>query len=333
MSTTRGCLADESEREGQAQGLEVKATEGVVIGSLKLNLILSILLMKSILILNIFRQKVLGFSYVFWPNRNTSFSSNPILWHCDDDIGRDVLGMWRRGLLHRCLISQSAMDTIIVKCKSAKNLLVVVGCVPQETLKGHVVCLLNRKTLPTLDLTKVRKNNFIEILLINVGCLGACTYYKIKHARGHLGSYTIKSLVECVRNVVADGVMEIWISSEDTRAYGRDIGVNFPILLKAIVTELPSDRNTIFLIGLTNPPFILEHLKEIVEVLYHPCVYLFLHVPVKSESNSILTAMNREYTVGEFRTVVDTLYQLVPEIQIVTAIICGFIGETEEDFA
>ncbi|KAF6166768.1 hypothetical protein GIB67_005644 [Kingdonia uniflora] len=44
MGTTRGCLANDVERDGQAQGLEVKAIEGVVIRSLKLNLILSILL-------------------------------------------------------------------------------------------------------------------------------------------------------------------------------------------------------------------------------------------------------------------------------------------------
>ncbi|KAF6153888.1 hypothetical protein GIB67_023665 [Kingdonia uniflora] len=86
----------------------------------------------------------------------------------------------------------------------------------EETLKGYKVYLLNRKTLPILDLTKVRKNNFIEILLmINIGCLGVCTYCKTKHARGHLGSYTIESLVEHAGNVVADGVKDIWINSED----------------------------------------------------------------------------------------------------------------------
>ncbi|KAF6143711.1 hypothetical protein GIB67_021721 [Kingdonia uniflora] len=37
--------------------------------------------------------------------------------------------------------------------------------------------------------------------------------------------------------------------------------------------------------------------------------------------------------MGEFRTVVDTLYQLVPKMQIATAIICGYPGEMEEDFA
>ncbi|CAN8235404.1 unnamed protein product [Cochlearia groenlandica] len=289
-------------------------------------------------------------------------------------------------LINTCTVknpSQSAMSTLITRGKSAKKPLVIAGCVPQgsrdlkelegvsvvgvqqidrvveiveETLKGHEVRLLNRKTLPALDLPKVRKNNFIEILPINVGCLGACTYCKTKHARGHLGSYTVDSLVERVRTVISEGVKEIWLSSEDTGAYGRDIGVNLPILLNAIVKELPSDRSTMLRIGMTNPPFILEHLNEIAAVLRHPCVYTFLHVPVQSGSDSVLTvspelcktvkvlvllvpdyfalqAMHREYTSGEFRTVVDTLTELVPGMQIATDIICGFPGETDEDFS
>ncbi|XP_048332265.2 uncharacterized protein LOC125423073 isoform X2 [Ziziphus jujuba] len=259
-------------------------------------------------------------------------------------------------LINTCTVkspSQSAMDTLISKCKIARKPLVVAGCVPQgsrdlkelegvsivgvqqidrvvevveETLKGHEVRLLNRRTLPALDLPKVRKNKFVEILPINVGCLGACTYCKTKHARGHLGSYTIDSLVGRVRTVIADGVKEIWLSSEDTGAYGRDIGVNLPTLLNAIVAELPSDKSTMLRIGMTNPPYILEHLKEIADVLCHPCVYSFLHVPVQSGSDRVLSAMNREYSVGEFRTVVDTLTELVPGMQIATDIICGFPG-------
>ncbi|KAF2297370.1 hypothetical protein GH714_022003 [Hevea brasiliensis] len=275
------------------------------------------------------------------------------------DIPEDA-DLW---LINTCTVkspSQSAMDTLLTKGKRAKKPLVVAGCVPQgsrnlkelegvsivgvqqidrvvevveETLKGHEVRLLNRKTLPALDLPKVRKNKFVEILPINVGCLGACTYCKTKHARGHLGSYTVDSLVGRVRTVIADGVKEIWLSSEDTGAYGRDIGVNLPTLLNAIVAELPTDASAMLRIGMTNPPFILEHLKEIAEVLCHPCVYSFLHVPVQSGSDSVLSAMNREYTVSEFRTVVDTLTELVPGMQIATDIICGFPGETDDDFA
>ncbi|CAL5067831.1 unnamed protein product [Urochloa decumbens] len=275
----------------------------------------------------------------------------------DEPEGADL---W---LINTCTVknpSQSAMTTLISKCKNANKPLVVAGCVPQgsqglkelegisiigvqqidrvvevveETLKGHEVRLLSRKTLPSLDLPKVRKNKFIEILPINVGCLGACTYCKTKHARGHLGSYTIDSLAGRVKTVVSEGVREIWLSSEDTGAYGRDIGTNLPNLLNAIVAELPVDRSTMLRIGMTNPPFILEHLKEIAAVLRHPCVYSFLHVPVQSGSDAVLTAMNREYTVGEFRKVVDTLCELVPGMQIATDIICGFPGETDEDFA
>ncbi|KAL2467598.1 Methylthiotransferase [Forsythia ovata] len=277
-----------------------------------------------------------------------NFSDNP-----------DEADLW---LINTCTVkspSQSAMETLIAKCRNGNKPLVVAGCVPQgsrdlkelegvsvvgvqqidrvvevveETLKGHEVRLLTRKTLPALDLPKVRKNKFVEILPINVGCLGACTYCKTKHARGHLGSYTVESLVGRVRNVIADGVREIWLSSEDTGAYGRDLGVNLPILLNALVAELPSDESTMLRIGMTNPPYILEHLKEIAEVLRHPCVYSFLHVPVQSGSDTILSTMNREYTVGEFRTVVDTLTEMVPGMQIATDIICGFPGETDEDF-
>lgn len=266
-------------------------------------------------------------------------------------------------LINTCTVknpSQSAMDTIISKGKVAKKPLVVAGCVPQgsknikelegvsivgvqqidrvvevveETLKGHEVRLLTRRTLPALDLPKVRKNKFVEILPINVGCLGSCTYCKTKHARGHLGSYTVDSLVGRVRSVIADGVREIWLSSEDTGAYGRDIGVNLPILLKAIVAELPPSGSTLLRVGMTNPPYILEHLKEMADILCHPCVYSFLHVPVQSGSDAVLTVMNREYTVKEFRTVVDTLTDLVPGMQIATDIICGFPGETDADFA
>ena len=136
-----------------------------------------------------------------------------------------------------------------------------------------------------------------------------------------------------MKTFITDGVKEIWLSSEDTGAYGRNIGVNLPILLNAIVAELPPDGSTMLRIGITNPHFILQHPKKIAAVLRHSCVYSFLHVPVQSGSNAVLIAMNWEYTVNEFRTVVDTLTELVPGMQMATDIICGFPGETDEDFA
>eukprot|EP00958_Prasinococcus_capsulatus_P026354 scaffold4768_cov412-Prasinococcus_capsulatus_cf.AAC.3 len=146
--------------------------------------------------------------------------------------------------------SQTAMANVISRGRDLQKPLVVAGCVPQadhkakelaglslvgvtqidrvvevveETLRGNTVRLLSKAKLPQLDLPKIRRNKHVEILPINTGCLGSCTYCKTKHARGDLGSYTIESLVQRVREVVSDGVTEIWLSSEDTGAYGRDL--------------------------------------------------------------------------------------------------------------
>ncbi len=61
-------------------------------------------------------------------------------------------------------------------------------------------------------------------------------------------------------------VREIWLSSEDTGAYGRDLGSSLPELLRALVAALPNDGRTMLRVGMTNPPFILEHLPAIAEV-------------------------------------------------------------------
>ena len=62
------------------------------------------------------------------------------------------------------------------------------------------------------------------------------------------------------------------------------------------------------------------------QILNHPYVFSYLHIPVQSGSDAVLTAMNREYTRAEFERVADTLLSLVPGLVLATDIICGFPG-------
>ncbi|XP_025936169.1 threonylcarbamoyladenosine tRNA methylthiotransferase-like, partial [Apteryx rowi] len=209
--------------------------------------------------------------------------------------------------------------------------------VVEETIKGHSVRLLgqkkdNGKRLggARLDLPKIRKNPLIEIISINTGCLNACTYCKTKHARGDLASYPIEELVDRAKQSFQEGVCEIWLTSEDTGAYGRDIGTDLPTLLWKLVEAIP--EGAMLRLGMTNPPYILEHLEEMAKILNHPRVYAFLHIPVQSASDSVLMDMKREYCVADFKRVVDFLKEKVPGITIATDIICGFPGEMDEDF-
>ncbi|XP_047714455.1 threonylcarbamoyladenosine tRNA methylthiotransferase isoform X2 [Prionailurus viverrinus] len=270
-------------------------------------------------------------------------------------------------LLNSCTVKNPAEDHFrnsIKKAQEENKKIVLAGCVPQaqprqdylkglsiigvqqidrvvevveETIKGHSVRLLGQKKNngkrlggAPLDLPKIRKNPLIEIISINTGCLNACTYCKTKHARGNLASYPIDELVDRAKQSFQEGVCEIWLTSEDTGAYGRDIGTSLPALLWKLVEVIP--RGAMLRLGMTNPPYILEHLEEMAKILNHPRVYAFLHIPVQSASDSVLTEMRREYCVADFKRVVDFLKEKVPGITLATDIICGFPGETDQDF-
>lgn len=57
----------------------------------------------------------------------------------------------------------------------------------------------------------------------------------------------------------SEGVVEIWLTSEDLGAYGHDIGVTLPELLWQLVEVIPEGAR--MRLGMTNPPYILEHLE------------------------------------------------------------------------
>jgi threonylcarbamoyladenosine tRNA methylthiotransferase CDKAL1 len=73
-----------------------------------------------------------------------------------------------------------------------------------------------------------------------------------------LGSYDPEAIVNRAAQAIKEGAMEIWLTSEDTGAYGRDIDTDLPTLLKSIIKIMPS--HCMLRLGMTNPPYILEHL-------------------------------------------------------------------------
>lgn len=266
--------------------------------------------------------------------------------------------------------SQDSCRNLIELAKSKNKFVVVTGCVPQAdislnflkdvsiigvrnihrivevvelTLQGNIVLLIPDKiegkstslmdnfevSLPPLLLPKIRRNPYVEIITISVGCLGNCTYCKTKQSRGDLGSYPIETIIHRINQSLNEGVKQFWLTSEDIGAYGKDIGTNLSELLREILKILPKD--IMIRIGMTNPPHILDQIDEIIEIMKHPNVFEFLHIPVQSGSNRILELMKRDYVVEEFSLLVDSILKEIPLATIATDIICGFPGETSED--
>ncbi|KAI3388812.1 hypothetical protein SNEBB_002181 [Seison nebaliae] len=189
---------------------------------------------------------------------------------------------------------------------------------------------LNRKNAPDLKLPKKRKNKLVEILAINSGCLNTCSYCKTKMARGNLKSYSIDQIKDQMICAFDDGVKEVWLTSEDSGAYGQDLGVTIIDLLNELVKEIPDGCR--MRIGMTNPPYVMNHMKEMCRILKNEKVYSFIHIPVQSGSNDVLGHMRREYSVENFKELVNYLKKNVPRINIATDFICGYPTETEEDF-
>jgi len=273
----------------------------------------------------------------------------------------DNLEMADACVVNSCTVKNPSQDTAVhlaQRAREAGKAVILAGCVPtadpsipeqltgvsmlsvtqidrivevvDETLQGNTVKLLGKsRTLPTLDLPKVRRNSYVEVIPISGGCLGNCAYCKTKHARGKLASYTQDAIVGRALQAVAEGVSEVWLTSEDTGAYGLDIGTDISSLLHRIADVLPT--GVMLKLGMTNPPYMLAHMDSVASVLQRPNVFAFMHIPVQSGSDSVLQAMVREYTVSDFMRLVDGLRSAVPGITIATDIICGYPSESEQD--
>jgi len=220
---------------------------------------------------------------------------------------------------------QKLKDYSLVGTKQIHNIVQVV----EEALHDNVLQLLNNDEMPPLNLPRVRKNPIVEILPINRGCLGACTFCKTKKARGNLVSYPASEIVEVARKAVFEGVKEIWLTSQDTFCYGFDINTDLPTLLEELV-KIPGDFK--IRIGMGNPDHMPKIGTRLAEAYKHPKIFKFLHLPLQAGHDETLKAMRRRYTVEEFLQTINLFKREIPEINIMTDIIVGYPTETEDHY-
>jgi len=200
----------------------------------------------------------------------------------------------------------------------------------ERTLKGEIVQLISKDQKESrADLPTVRANKYVEIIPISEGCMESCNYCKTKHARGNQLSYRPRVLVERAEHAIAEGVKEIWLTSQDCGSYGLDIGTNLPQMVHQIA-DLPGEFKV--RVGMANPTYMLPILSEIISMLQHPNVYKFLHIPVQAGDDDVLKAMNRTYSISEFTKIVTEVRKAVPDVTIATDIICGYPTETDAQF-
>lgn len=188
------------------------------------------------------------------------------------------------------------------------------------------------KSEKSIDKTKILINHPVGkitgITPISEGCLGSCTYCCVKHARGKLNCYNPKSIIQNVKYQLEQGIKQIYLTSQDCSIYQYQ-GTQLSSLIKDIINL---DFKFYLRIGMVNPSFLMNNTEQLISIFKQPKVYQFLHIPIQSGSNRVLKEMQRKYLISDIQDNLELLRNEFPYLSISTDIICGFPGETENDF-
>jgi len=266
-------------------------------------------------------------------------------------------------LINTCGVKKQTEDRILWRLRCLSQLdkpLIVAGCLPKINLSAvqraapNYSALLDPQSIDRIllavkeaesggknkvffsekpsvkpELPKVRTNKFVEIMQIAEGCRGACAYCCTRFARGKLFSYPKETIVSGVEKAIKDGAREIWITAQDTGAYGADVGTDLASLLEEVCII---EGKFFVRVGMMNPTHMSEMLPRLIKVYRNEKIFKFLHMPVQSGDNGVLRLMNRAYSVEAFKNSVTSFRKSIPKITVATDIICGFPNESEQAF-
>jgi threonylcarbamoyladenosine tRNA methylthiotransferase CDKAL1 len=236
--------------------------------------------------------------------------------------------------IHRRLLQLQGHRLVVAGCLSAAlpGSIEDIRCILRTGILGRsaafeVAGLFDGN--PTYKRGVAPRQDLCGIVNISEGCNGGCSYCIVRKARGRLISRSPEDVVESVRRLVGSGMVEVQLTSQDTAAYGTDIGTSVPELLRSIM-QVPGDY--MIRIGMMNPDTARPILGDLISVLESRRIYKFVHLPAQSGSDRILDAMGRRYRADDFLGIVDHLRGAFEGIYITTDVIIGFPGEADDDF-
>ena len=180
-------------------------------------------------------------------------------------------------------------------------------------------------------LPEARASGATAYVSIMEGCSKYCTFCVVPYTRGEEISRRFDQVMTEVRQLARQGVREITLLGQNVNAYcglmEDGTAADLAVLIHAVAaiegierirftTSHPIDFNDSLIEAYANVPKLAN----------------FLHLPVQSGSDRILSLMKRGHTTLEYKQKLRKLRAVRPDICISTDIIVGFPGETEHDF-
>jgi tRNA-2-methylthio-N6-dimethylallyladenosine synthase len=176
-----------------------------------------------------------------------------------------------------------------------------------------------------------RAREFQGWVQISVGCNCVCSYCIVPSTRGREVSRPSGELVEEVRRLAADGVVEVTLLGQNVNSYGRDLSGHERMSFAELLARLDAVE------GIQRIRYTSPHPKDMREDVIRahaelPSLCEHIHLPLQSGSSDVLKRMRRTYTRERYLDRVALIREHVPDCALTTDIIVGFPGETEADF-
>jgi tRNA-2-methylthio-N6-dimethylallyladenosine synthase len=163
------------------------------------------------------------------------------------------------------------------------------------------------------------------------GCSKYCSFCIVPYTRGEEVSRDFDSVLAEVRQLAAQGVVEVTLLGQNVNAYRGAMTDGVQLDLATLihhVARVPGIERIRFT---TSHP--LEFSDSLIEAFASvPKLANHLHLAVQSGSDRVLALMKRGYTALEFKDKVRRLRAVRPDISISSDFIVGFPGESERDF-
>ncbi len=194
--------------------------------------------------------------------------------------------------------------------------------------KGMVIDIWEDTDQIVEDLPVERKYPFKSGINIMFGCNNFCSYCIVPYVRGRERSRKPEDILEEIRRLVADGVVEVMLLGQNVNSYGKNLArpVSFAWLLKE-VEKIEGLQRIRFMTS--HPKDLSKELIQVMKTSKKICRHL--HLPLQSGSTRILEQMNRRYTKEQYLELAMHIRREIPDIAITTDIIVGFPGETAAD--
>jgi ribosomal protein S12 methylthiotransferase len=169
-------------------------------------------------------------------------------------------------------------------------------------------------------------------LKISEGCNHKCKFCIIPDMRGKLASRPAHAILREAEKLVAAGVKELLVISQDTSAYGLDLKHAEEKGHRAHITDLGRDLGSLGAWVRLHYVYPYPHVRDLVPLMAEGLVLPYLDIPFQHAHPDTLRRMARPAAAARTLDEIAVWRSVCPDITLRSTFIVGYPGETEQEF-